>query len=412
MSDEIQLISDGDGLAVIGDPAGVEKFLTSAGLPSKALDLPRLSSLFIAGSEAASVASTLVANSGRWVKLSEESVQKIKAFGLMKGSTSGLNRAIVQAGDGKIKSIVEFSSGALANPALLSGAAGLMAQMAMKQAMDEITEYLAIIDAKVDDVLRAQKDAVLADMIGVGFALDEAITLRDQVGRVSEVTWSKVQATSMTVARTQGYALRQLDALAEKLEKKTKVVDRAKVSKEAETKVIEWLAVLARCVQLQDAFTVLELDRVLDASPDELDKHRLALKDARRKRLGLIARSTGALLARLDAAADNANEKVLLHPVAAKTVVESRNTVADAVMEFQRRLEVEMNNNSVEARRWREAATEARDNVLAVGAEGVDAARRLGGATVDQARAVTEKVATRVAERARRSRAGDENGGT
>lgn len=412
MGSEIQLISDGDGLAVIGDPAGVEKFLASAKLPSKALDLSRLSSLLSAGSEAAGAASTLAANSGRWVKLSQESAEKIKAFGLMKGSSSGLNRAVVQASDGKIKSIVEFSSGALANPALLAGVGGVMAQMAMQQAMDEITEYLAIIDAKVDDILRAQKDAVFADMIGVGFALDEAITLRDQVGRVSEVTWSKVQTTSMTVARTQGYALRQLDALAEKLEKKTNVVDRAKVSKEAEAKVIEWLAVLARCVQLQDAFTVLELDRVLDASPDELDKHRLALKDARKKRLGLIAQSTGELLARLDDAAENANENVLLHPVAAKTVVTSRNTVSDAVMEFQRRLEVEMNSDSVEARRWREAAAEARDNALAVGAKGVDATRRVGGATVDQAKVVTEKiaekVAVKVAERTRRTRAGDQ----
>lgn len=410
MSEEIQLISDGDGLAVIGDPAGVEKFLASAGLPSKALDLPRLSSLFIAGSEAAGVASTLVANSGRWVKLSEESVQKINDFGLMKGSRVGLTRAIVQADDGKIKSIVEFSSGALANPALLSGAAGLMAQMAMKQAMDEITEYLAIIDAKVDDVLRAQKDAVFADMIGVGFALDEAITLRDQVGRVSEVTWSKVQTTSMTVARTQGYALRQLDALAEKLEKKTRVVDRATLSKEAETKIIEWLAVLARCVQLQDAFTILELDRVMDASPDELDRHRLALRDARKKRLGLIAQSTESLMARLDAAAGDANTKVLLHPLAAKTVVEARNSVAGAVLEFQRRLDVEMSSDSMQARRWMEAATEARDNVLTAGGEGVDAAKRLGGATVNRARSVTNKFSSKIAERTAPRQGEDEEG--
>ena len=342
------------------------------------------------------------------MKLSEESVQKINDFGLMKGSRVGLTRAIVQADDGKIKSIVEFSSGALANPALLSGAAGLMAQMAMKQAMDEITEYLAIIDAKVDDVLRAQKDAVFADMIGVGFALDEAITLRDQVGRVSEVTWSKVQTTSMTVARTQGYALRQLDALAEKLEKKTRVVDRATLSKEAETKIIEWLAVLARCIQLQDAFTILELDRVMDASPDELDKHRLALRDARKKRLGLIAQSTESLMARLDAAAGDANTKVLLHPLAAKTVVEARNSVAGAVLEFQRRLDVEMSSDSMQARRWMEAATEARDNVLTVGGEGVDAAKRIGGATVSRAKVVTENVAANVAERLRKSREGDE----
>ncbi len=40
MDNEIQLISDGDGLAVIGDPAAVERFLVSEGLPSKDLGLP------------------------------------------------------------------------------------------------------------------------------------------------------------------------------------------------------------------------------------------------------------------------------------------------------------------------------------------------------------------------------------
>ncbi|MBL7498742.1 hypothetical protein I6A84_04455 [Frankia sp. CNm7] len=42
MDDDIQLISDGDGLAVIGSPTVVERFLVSEGLPSKDLGLPRL----------------------------------------------------------------------------------------------------------------------------------------------------------------------------------------------------------------------------------------------------------------------------------------------------------------------------------------------------------------------------------
>ena len=50
----------------------------------------------------------------------------------------------------------------LTNPAVLAGAAGIMAQFAMQQTMDEITDYLATIDEKLDDVLRAQKDAVLS----------------------------------------------------------------------------------------------------------------------------------------------------------------------------------------------------------------------------------------------------------
>ena len=148
----------------------------------------------------------------------------------------------------------------------------------MQQTMDEITDYLAKIDEKVDDVLRAQKDAVLARMIGVGFVIEEAMTIREHGGRVNEVTWSKVQATSATIAETQAYALRQLDALAEKMERKTKIRDLATAAKEAESSVREWLAVLARCFQLTDAIAVLELDRVLAAAPDDLDGHRLGIE--------------------------------------------------------------------------------------------------------------------------------------
>ena len=184
----------------------------------------------------------------------------------------------------------------------------------MQQTMDEIIGYLATIDEKLDDVLRAQEDAVWADMIGVGFDIDEAMTIREHAGRVNEVTWSKVQATSATIARTQAYALRQLDALAEKMERKAKIGDLAKMAKEAESKVQGWLVVLARCFQLQDAIAVLELDRVLDAAPDDLDGHRLGLKASRQKRLDTISRSTGRLMARMDAAAGTANTKVLLHP--------------------------------------------------------------------------------------------------
>ncbi len=110
----------------------------------------------------------------------------------------------------------------------------MMQQRAMQQQMDEIVEYLQEITEKVDDILRGQKDAVLADMIGVDLIIEEALTVRDQVGRVSEVTWSKVQMTSMPIARTQGYALRQLDAIAEKLGRKADLGKIAKATEEAE----------------------------------------------------------------------------------------------------------------------------------------------------------------------------------
>lgn len=287
MDDEIQLMSDGDGLAVIGDAEAVERFLASEGLSSKDLGWPRLGAVLSTGAAAAQAGSEIAANSDRWVKLTKESAQLVSKYGLRKSSKTSLSTGVLKGNSGQIKGFVQFvgPGSLLTNPALLAGAAGIMAQVAMQQTMDEIIDYLATIDEKLDDVLRAQEDAVCADMIGVGFDIDEAMAIRERAGRVNEVTWSKVQATSATIARTQAYALRQLDALAEKMERKNKIGDLAKTAKEVESKVQGWLVVLARCFQLQEAIAVLELDRVLDAAPDDLDGHRLGLKASRQKRL-------------------------------------------------------------------------------------------------------------------------------
>jgi hypothetical protein len=298
----------------------------------------------------------------------------------------------------------------LTNPALLASAAGIMAQVAMQQAMDEITDCLAAIDEKVDDVLRAQKDTVVADMIGVDLVIDEAMTIREKVGGVSAVTWSKVEATSATITRTQAYALRQLDALAEKMERKAKIGELAKTAKEIESTIQEWLAVLARCFQLQDAIAVLELDRLLDASPDELDRHRLGLRAARQKRSELISRSTEQLMTRMNAAAGTANTKVLRHPSTSPAEVQSSNRVVAVVHEFHGRLGIESGRQPSEAKRWVDAAGEVRDKVRATGAEGVDTARRFGTETLDRATFARGKLSDGISERRLRRRREDEEG--
>lgn len=412
MDADIQLISDGQGLAVIGDPADVERFVVTEGLASQPLDLRRLRPVLSAGSAAATAGSELAANSGRWVKLTKQSSQAVQRYGLRQSSTSGLSTGVLRGSKGQIKGFVEFAKGPgamLTNPAVLAGAAGIMAQVAMQQTMDEITDYLATIDAKVDDVLRAQTDAVLARMIGVGFVIEEAMTIRASRGRVDEVTWSKVQAAPATIAETQAYALRQLDALAEKVERATNISDLARATEQAQSTGQEWLAVLARCFQLQDGLAVLELDRVLDASPQELDGHRLGLATARQDRLELIARTTEQLIDRMTTAAGTANLKVLMHPAKAPAIVHSSNLVAGAVFDFHERLGIEHAQRSQPTRRWADAATDVKDRALETGADGVTAAKRLSADALEWTRATTGSLSSRIAERAKLRRTTEED---
>lgn len=223
MAGEIELVSDGAALVVSGDPGDIERFLESQALPAASPAPKTLQKWLGTGGAAAQASGEVSANSGRWLKLTEESAAKIKALGgLTPTTTPGISHAMIGK-PGASKSWLQVVRGPgtkLTNPAVLSNVGALMTQMAMQQSIDEIKDYLAVIDEKVGDVLRAQKDAVLADMIGVGLVLDEAMTIREHTGHVSEVTWSKVQASSQTLAAAQAYALRQLDALVEKVEAK------------------------------------------------------------------------------------------------------------------------------------------------------------------------------------------------
>lgn len=241
------MISDGEGLTVIGAPSEVDRFLVSQGLdkaPSKDLS-SRLQPILRTSADLAQTGSVVAAGSGRWVQLTAESASKVAQLGLMPSKTPGVSHAMI-AHSGKVQSWLQIVTGPtsfLTNPAVLAGAAGIMAQVAMQQMMDEITDYLAAIDEKVDDILRAHEDAVLADLIGVDLMIEETMTVREGVGRVSEVTWSKVSGTAATIARTQAYTIRQFDALAEKLERTSDMGDLAHAAREAEGKVHDWLAV-------------------------------------------------------------------------------------------------------------------------------------------------------------------------
>jgi hypothetical protein len=390
MGNEIELVSDGDGLVALGASADVERFFLSMGLdegPSRGIDLHRLWSFTGSSAAAIEVAANVAANSGRWVKLTAESAEAVKKFGLMATKTPGVSHAMI--GDpGNVKQwlqIAKAPSVLLAGPFALTALSTMMQQRAMQHQMDEITEYLQEINEKVDDILRNQKDAVLSDMIGVDLIIEDALTVRDHVGRVSEITWSKVQASGMTLARTQAYALRQLDTVAEKLQKKADLGEIAKATRNAEPRIHEWLRVLARTVQLQDGVSILELDRVLDATPEDLAAHRLGLSTARQNRLALITRSTARILSQMNETVQRANASVLLNPFDSPAAVKSSNQVAAGVLDFRGRLGIESGHESRDARRWVQAVGEVRDKALASASEGVTAAGRAGAESFDWA---------------------------
>lgn len=359
MVGEIELISDGDGLVVAGDRGAVERFLEGAGLSQHAREfgLDKLSAVLRAGADLAEVASGIAEQSALYLKLTPESAKRIKdAGGLMKTKTKGVSHAML--GDpGKIGKWLQVEDGPaslLTNPAVLSGVGGLMSQLAQQAEAQELKALLLRIDAKLDDVRRGQRNAVLAKVGRAAEAIEEAITIHEHGGD-PKTLWSKVDGESGTILEVQRAAILELRDLAEKVQGVNRPGQLKKTMRELEQEVGLQLAILARCFELQDLFRIIELDYVLATAPESLEGHRSGVVEARENRRARVLDTTSRLMDQLTAAGGIANENVLLHARAANSVFESLDAIATTVDDFHTPLNIDVERDPIRAVRWREA---------------------------------------------------------
>lgn len=179
----ITVIDDEDGMLLLGDQLEIDRVLAGRGLVTKGIDAKTLLKLGKGVTELSEHAS----RSGQWVKLTKESSEALVKYG-----KTGMQSGVLRGTDGKIIQHLKFMNpGELANPALAAGVGGMMAQYALEQAIEEITDYLKSIDGKLDDLLQDQKDRMAADLGGVARLVDETYAIKREVGVVSDVTWSK-----------------------------------------------------------------------------------------------------------------------------------------------------------------------------------------------------------------------------
>lgn len=365
LSDNIELLSDGEGLSVVGKKSTVERFLRERGLLaiSENLDLDKLRGLAQTVDAIGGGFSEVAASSGRWMKLTEESAELIKEFGLMESKTRGVKHVMI--GDpGSISKWLQAESGGgavLTNPALLAGAAGVMAQIARQHEMREIKAYLGQIDARVTDVLRAQKDVELAKLFGSRRSIERALSVREeQGGRTDPTTWSTVQDRVGVIDDLLSWAIVGLDRVGSKFDGVVRPGERVKLAKSVEDEVAEFLAVIAHCFGLQDALDVMRLDRVLEESPDMLADQRAALEKYRQGRRSDILNASKQLVARIDEAARAANSNVVLHAKAAKAVSGTANNVGAAVAQLHAPLGIESGRQEVAVPGWWGAARDSK----------------------------------------------------
>lgn len=377
----INVVEDEQGLLFLGDQAQIKAWLDERGLTSyefkaRAAGVAR---------GVAKVTEKTADASGRWVKLTKESAELVRRY----GKPDKIQPGVVQKSNGQVVKWLKFEKpGQLFSPAMATGVAGMMTQMAMEQAIKEITDYLARIDDKVNDLLRDQKDRVIADLLGASFEVDEAAAIRAKAGTLNDTAWSKLAPCAQTMATALAYALTKLQGTADKLTRPGSVEDLSCVADTARDDVPVWLAVIAFAVKTRDRLSVVELERALAEAPDTLEEHRDAIVEARRNRLGKVRHGVEAFRAVLDEAAGRARGEKLLHPFAVDSTLAALDGLMVQTDSFSRALGIEMGERAIErAPEWGEVASKFVGDVASGAADG---AQQVGGAIADGAAALGE----------------------
>lgn len=351
MSDaaEVMVYEDGDGFLVFGTEAALTGVEASTTALTRLIEPEMLSR---AGALVQGLGQ-LQEMSGRWMKLTPESAHLKNAVGAI-GAKDGFALGMVRGDKGRILTHLRFEHATLLTPAAPAALGAMATQMALEAALDDITKYLEVIDAKLDRLLKQRKLESLGLLGGVTFAIEEAESIHVQTGVVSAITWSKVQANSLALQSMQAESVAQLSALAELVTEAGDDPDKiAATLGDAKEETPFWLGILARTIALQDRQYRLELQRVADAEPKQLNSHREGIRIARAERLRRISAALATILESLRRASESSTLTKVLNPLSVPRVVSRTNTINGEVVKFAVKAGLaDMNEEEIAATPW------------------------------------------------------------
>ena len=360
---DVELVSDGENLLVIGDNRrSVEGFLRAQGLLEKAIDFGsrRLVPALHASAEMVQKISDAAAESGLWVKLTPESADFIKKFGLTDTGVPGVAHAMVGP-RGSIKKWLQIdtTTGAkVANPAALSGVAGALTQAAREQEAAQLRQLLEKLDQKLDQVLRGQRDDILGDLAGIEREIRAGMLTRTMEGSVDVLTWSKLAGASLQSRQVQSKAVLKLGGIADDLERHRNVGDLNAQLLHAKDEVRMWLAAVARCAAALNELAILELTYYAAIAPDQVNSKRLSLDAARHDDQAELYEGIAGLIQRMDKAENFANQNKILHLRGVPNAIRSIEDTKTLVRTFYEALGVEVDWKDIDPTLWLAAVRE------------------------------------------------------
>ena len=271
MAHEIEVYGDDDGFMLLGNSADIRQALAELQIEENhTIDIGKAAILKNAH-RAVKLFEIMQKHSRTLGEIHQGFCRKsFSKYGLLRNKSTGNFMGVIgQAGKSGIKGNVQFEAMAgVFTPDKVANIEMLMLTLALEQAMKEMTDYLKQIDAKVDQVLRQQKNAELAKFLSVAGLVMEAENELQHIGSLSDATWDQLSNSAQTVNELQQYSLLQLKDITEKITSAADTRSAKDVLTTVRPRIGEWLAVAADCLRMRDRIDMLKVQRFIDMGID------------------------------------------------------------------------------------------------------------------------------------------------
>lgn len=284
--------------------------------------------------------SQLHLESGRYLKLTQESYDFLQKHGVRNPISGTIRRSDIGElrNSSQFVKNLAFEAGSRA-PAVLSNAAGIVAQAAIEHSLTEIKGYLRDHTEKLDRLLNQQRNESLSRLDGYQRRLCKEESFFVANKRLSQTGWDGIASIGGELEGIFEQSIREMNDAVNQLSKaegnSKKLQNLIQSLREV---AADRLAILAHALQLLDTYDRLSVVRVVDHEPEVAVSFTTHLLNAREDRLTKVSEQLREIQEAIRSSVSFSNSSSVLHAPRNNEIIRDANATIAQIEYFLRAL--------------------------------------------------------------------------
>lgn len=284
--------------------------------------------------------SQLHLESGRYLKLTQESYDFLQKHGVRNPISGTIRRSDIGElrNSSQFVKNLAFEAGSRA-PAVLSNAAGIVAQAAIEHSLTEIKGYLRDHTEKLDRLLNQQRNESLSRLDGYQRRLCKEESFFVANKRLSQTGWDGIASIGGELEGIFEQSIREMNDAVNQLSKAEGNAKKLQNLIQSLREVAaDRLAILAHALQLLDTYDRLSVVRVVDLEPEVAVSFTTHLLNARENRLTKVSEQLREIQEAIRSSVSFSNSSSVLHAPRNNEIIRDANATIAQIEYFLRAL--------------------------------------------------------------------------